>query len=221
MNAVRHVLRRRAALARHFDIRHEFARVEESCVPSYLHRNPLAAGVAWWRLFAAVRLFRRLGSPGPVLDFGAATGELGQLLGSGGAYEFVEADDAMAQALASMAPAAVRRRLETLPPGHYGTVFALDSLEHNKDVPALVDALIACLRPGGLLIVSGPTENNLYRLGRRIAGFHGHYHHTNIHDIERVIAARLVNLARRTVPAGLPLFSVTAWGERQGGPLPS
>ncbi len=199
-------------------MRREFARVEETCVPSYLHRNPLAAGVAWWRLFAAVQLFGRFGSPGPVLDFGAATGELGQLLGPGIAYEFVEGDEIMAQALVSMAPAAVRRRLETLLPGHYGAVFALDSLEHNENVPDLVDALIGGLRPDGLLIVSGPTENSLYRAGRRLAGFHGHYHHTNIHDIEQVIAARLANRARRMIPTGLPLFSITAWGRRAGGP---
>ncbi len=214
LNYVLHVLRRRAELSRRFDVRREFARVEESCVPSYLHRNPLAAAAAWWRLFAAARLFWRSGARAPVLDFGAATGELGQILGPTVPYDYIESDEMMSRALNDMAPAAVRRDLKTIPHGVYGTVFALDSLEHNENVPELVDALIAGLKPDGRLIVSGPTENVLYRLGRRVAGFHGHYHHTNIHDIERVIATRLVKQERVTVPAGLPLFSVSAWSLR-------
>lgn len=220
MNSIRHVLRRRAELSRRFDIQRQFEQIEETCVPSYLHGNPLAAAVAWWRLFAAARLFRRFGSQVPVLDFGAATGELGQLLGPEGPYEFVEMDEIMAQTIIETAPHAVRFRLESLPIGRYGTIFALDSLEHNENVPELVDALLIALRPGGTLIVSGPTENRAYRLGRRIAGFHGHYHHTNIRKIEQVIASRMDNLGRRNIPVGIPLFSVSAWRRRAapGGP---
>jgi len=214
LNHLRHILHRRAELSRRFDLRHDFERVEETCVPSYLHRNPLAAGAAWWRLFAAAGLFRRSGARAPVLDFGAATGELGQILGPSVPYDFIESDEMMARVLTDMAPAAGRRTLEAIPHGYYGTIFALDSLEHNENVPELVDALIAGLKPDGRLIVSGPTENVLYRLGRRVAGFKGHYHHTNIHDIERVISARMINQARLTVPAGLPLFSVSTWCAR-------
>jgi hypothetical protein len=43
------------------------------------------------------------------------------------------------------------------------------------------------LKPGGRLLVSLPTENALYRLGRRIAGFSGHYHHANAASIDRDI----------------------------------
>jgi hypothetical protein len=141
-------------------------------------------------------------------------GELGQILEPSVPYDFIESDEMIAHTLTDMKPAAQRRTLETIPRGLYGTSFALDSLEHNDSVPELVGALIAGLKADGRLIVSGPTENGLYRFGRRVAGFKGHYHHTNIHDIEQVIAARMINRARLTVPAGLPLLSVSTWSLR-------
>src|SRR5665213_1585089 len=101
MNRLEHIRRRRAALAQRFHVASQFEQIEETCVPSYLHRNFLAAGVAWWRLFVAVDAYKRINPIGPVLDFGAATGELGQILGEGVAYEFVEIDDTMASTLSS------------------------------------------------------------------------------------------------------------------------
>ena len=211
MNPVRHVLRRRAELFRRFDVRRQFEQIEESCVPSYLHHNAAAAAIAWWRLFVAVRFFRRFGAAGPALDFGAATGELGHLLGPEVFYEFVEIDEVLARTVTETIPRAIRLRLEDLPARRYGTIFALDSLEHNENVPELVDRLVAALAPSGVLIVSGPSESALYRLGRRLAGFHGHYHHTNIDDIECVIAARMHRVGSTTVPIGIRLFSISAW----------
>jgi 2-polyprenyl-3-methyl-5-hydroxy-6-metoxy-1,4-benzoquinol methylase len=210
-NPVAHTLGRRRVLRRRFDVDRDFKQIEETCLPSYLHRNLAAAGVAWWRLFAAVRLYRRHASAGPVLDFGAGSGELSHLLPSGTAYDFAELDDRMAAALATMQPAAVRRVLRDLPVARYAAIFALDSLEHNDDVVPIMDALVASLRPGGIVIISGPTENVLYRLGRRLAGFEGHYHKATVYDIEQVACRKLTLLRRRTVPLGVPLFSVTAW----------
>ncbi|MCP5366370.1 MAG: methyltransferase domain-containing protein [Hyphomicrobiales bacterium] len=211
------VRRRRRALAAHFDVARQFEEIEESCVPSYVHGNLAAAAVSWWRLILAARLFRaqaaRLGvAPGPVLDFGAASGELSHFLGPGVPYHFVEQDDLLAGALAAFVPGARREDAAALPPGRFAAVFALDSLEHNDDVGALLDLLRDTLRADGLLVLSGPTENALYRLGRRLAGFSGHYHTTTIGDIERLTAQRFTREARRLVPlALLPLFSVSVW----------
>lgn len=210
LNTTRRVLARRKALARRFDIAREFERIEESCIPSYLHRNPLAAAVAWWRLIAAVSLFRQYRVHGPVLDFGAASGELGHLLGMKD-YEFVEGEPLLAQALRDEMPAAIRRDLAALPAGRYGTIFALDALEHNDDFASILHMLRQSLQADGLLIVSGPTENFLYRLGRKIAGFDGHYHKTNIYDIERAVSENFHRVAGRIVPMGIPLFSISAW----------
>lgn len=188
--------------------------IEETCIPSYLHRNVIAAGVAWMRLFAAVGMQRRFAPRGPVLDFGAASGELAHLLPAGQPYEFVEADDRMARSLTEANPAAARQRLEHLPPGRYASIFALDSLEHNEDVGAILELLRPALAPDGVFILSGPTENALYRLGRRIAGFSGTYHKTNIYDIETEARRHFVLRKRRLLPLGVPLFSVSCWTVR-------
>ena len=150
------VRERRAALRRRFDLARQFAAIEESCVPSYVHGNWAAAMVAWLRLAGAARLYRRLAPPGPVLDFGAATGELYHVLRRDGdvAYCFVEMDAALAEALLRDAPRAQRR--QDIEPGAYAAIFALDSLEHNDNFAELLAVLAAGLRPDGVLILSGP-----------------------------------------------------------------
>lgn len=208
------VQRRRAALRARFDVARAFAALEESCVPSYLHPNPAAAYAAWSRLFAAAALYRRFAPKGSVLDFGAASGELRHVLDADAAYGFVEADEALAASLQAEAPQAERYALDRLPAGRFSAVFALDALEHNPDVGAILDRLIPALKADGVLILSGPTENALYRLGRRIAGFSGEYHQATIYDIERLAAERLALLTRRRTPLGLPLFSLSVWRRR-------
>jgi 2-polyprenyl-3-methyl-5-hydroxy-6-metoxy-1,4-benzoquinol methylase len=214
INKVLHVYRRRRELANNFDVAREMETIEETCVPSYLHNNLLAASVAWWRLFASESLYSKHALPGGVLDFGAASGELAHLLPLGTTYDFVEADENMVHFLQRDHPESARRSLESLPPKHYAAVFALDSLEHNDDVARIVDLLVEALRSDGVMIISGPTENVLYRIGRRIAGFSGHYHKTTIYDIERIVAKRLSLERRRILPLGVPLFSISCWRKK-------
>ena len=210
--ALAHVGNRRKALRARFDVARQMEAIEETCIPSYLHSNPAAAGTAWARLFVAARIHRNLVPTGPVLDFGAAAGELAHILPNETRYDFVESDDAMANALQHSKPDATRRTIASLQNEKYAAIFALDSLEHNENVGELLDMLIPTLRRDGVFILSGPTENALYRIGRRIAGFNGGYHHTNIHNIEAMLGTRLKRLGRMVVPFGLPLFSLTWWG---------
>jgi 2-polyprenyl-3-methyl-5-hydroxy-6-metoxy-1,4-benzoquinol methylase len=214
IDALRHITKRRRALRQRFDVARQMREIEETCIPSYLHGNLAAAGMAWARLFTASNLYRRFALAGPVLDFGAASGELAYLLPPDMPYEFVEADEAMARGLLNSDRRAKRHDLERLEPGRYAAVFALDSLEHNEDVGAILDRLLPSLRPDGVLILSGPTENWLYRLGRRIAGFQGGYHKTTIYQIERAVAEHMRPLERTTLPRGLPLFSISCWRSR-------
>jgi 2-polyprenyl-3-methyl-5-hydroxy-6-metoxy-1,4-benzoquinol methylase len=210
-----HARRRRRELFRSIDVKGAFAAWEESCVPSYLHPNPLAAFVSWRRLFVAAHLGNSLaGRPSRVLDFGSSVGELSHILDYEGEYHFVELDDLSAEFLLSHNPRARRLALEDVPVGAYDMIFAIDSLEHNKDFARLLGELATRLKPGGILILSGPTENVLYRLGRRIAGFEGDYHHTTIFDIEQSASQHLDRLQLKTVPFGIPLFRITGWKAR-------
>jgi 2-polyprenyl-3-methyl-5-hydroxy-6-metoxy-1,4-benzoquinol methylase len=63
-------------------------------------------------------------------------------------------------------------------------------LEHIDDPEPVVQKLMALLAPGGKMIVSGPMENLLYKTGRWLAGFSGHYHVRNIYQIEQILAGQ-------------------------------
>lgn len=204
---------RRKELQTHFDVCRQFEEIEESCIPSYVHGNKLAAWVAWQRAKVAARLYDRFAPAGPILDFGAATGEVGHLIDKRGPYHIIEQDELLATACGRWQEAR-RTELEHAEPGSYSAMFALDSLEHNEDIPALVARLIPLLKPDGVLILSGPTESGFYRLGRRLAGFSGHYHHSNIFDIEAIVGRHCDLVAARRVPVFPTLFRVTVWRRR-------
>jgi hypothetical protein len=214
---LRHVHARRKALRRDLDIAGQFGTWEETCVPSYCHRNLAAAYVSWWRLFAAVDLARRHARWDAVLDFGAAVGELIPLLPRNvGRYDFIEHNETAAAYLMRRAPDARRRTLASAPAGAYSCVFALDVLEHDRDYPALLRTLAQTLDPGGVMVISGPTENGFYRLGRRIAGFGGHYHQTTIYEIEAAAGRVMKCLDTRSLPPVAALFRLSAWRTAAG-----
>ena len=211
-NIFEHMRERRRILREAIGYQKEFEVWEESCVPSYCHPNPAASGVSWLRLFAAASMGKTVGPPMKhVLDFGSSIGELGHLFPKDARYDFVESHDAAAAFLKAQLPKAKRTTLEEIPAGTYDHIFAIDSLEHNTDYAELLATLVTKLAPGGVLVLSGPTENWLYRLGCKIAGFEGHYHETNIHAIEAAAAKILTRRKVRTILPLVPLFRVTAW----------
>jgi 2-polyprenyl-3-methyl-5-hydroxy-6-metoxy-1,4-benzoquinol methylase len=74
-----------------------------------------------------------------------------------------------------------------LAPHSFDAIVALDVLEHIEDLDSYILRFGQLLKPGGEIIVSGPTENFLYRVGRKLAGekFTGDYHVSNIHTIRK------------------------------------
>jgi SAM-dependent methyltransferase len=52
----------------------------------------------------------------------------------------------------------------------FDLIVALDVLEHVKDLESVLASLLRLLASGGRLVVSGPTENIFYRIGRRLSG---------------------------------------------------
>ncbi len=212
LDRLRHIRARRRALNQAIDAFGAFETWEETCVPSYVHPNRAAAYVAWLRLFAAVDLADRHTRWGPVLDFGASVGELAHVLPhTARPYGFIEQEEPAARQLLENVPHAERHTLDDAPADHFSVVFALDALEHNENYAELLEALATKLRPDGLLIVSGPTENALYKLGRLVARFDSHYHETNIHAIEAAAERTLRRVDVTTVPFGVPLFRISAW----------
>ena len=83
-----------------------------------------------------------------------------------------------------------RRRLRDMAPPSFDLILALDVLEHVDDLSTTLSDLCTMLVPGGMIVISGPTENALYKLGRWIAGavYSGDYHERGIDEIRDTLA---------------------------------
>lgn len=196
---------------------------DRQALPAYSHRNRLMRWLFWQRLRRVIGYFDKNIKPGSrVLDFGCGIGMLLPLLAwRGHQVTGVDLDirhtnsflDAFQIQGVKILPA---DRLGELAPGQFEVITALDVLEHVPNLDETVIRLGELLSPRGKLIVCGPTENILYRLGRRLAGFSGAYHVRNIDDIRQTIEHHFRTATLGTIYPGLPLFRLFE-ATRQGG----
>ena len=102
--------------------------------------------------------------------------------------------------------------LASLPAASFNLITALDVLEHVDDLPTTLSDLVRLLKPGGWLVVSGPTENIFYKIGRRLAGpeYSGAYHERGIPEVRAELGklAQVTTLARLYPP--VVLFDIFA-----------
>lgn len=197
---------------------------DEMAVPSYLHKNPVMRFMAWRRVEAvAARLEAALGSGQPtldrtILDFGCGTGVL---LGEAHARaaRVVGVDLVLEPAQRLVREWSLDRTtlltpdqaLRLIAPQSLDVIIAAEVLEHVEPLAPTLAFFRASLKPSGRLLVSVPTENALYRFGRRLAGFSGHYHHANARAIDREIADagfRRTRLERIPLPAPFDIYWV-------------
>lgn len=162
---------------------------DEMAIPSYLHSNPLIRWLMWRRYEAIAQYLDKLDGD-TALEFGCGLGLFLPELNT--RFERVFATDLFPDYARTLS---TRRGLHTrfvpnvgaVPDGSLDVLIAADVLEHIRDLPVYLAEFALKLKPGGRLIISGPTESRLYQLGRVVAGFggKGDYHHTNI---DRLIA---------------------------------
>jgi SAM-dependent methyltransferase len=196
-------------------VRQELPRevTDEIAIPSYTHRNPLMRYLFWERLASALEWIDSL-TPRPtsLLDFGSGMGLLFPALARRGiGITACDIHPEVSQAAADRFGVRAeivdaRQGLGSVPTGSVDVVLALDVLEHVPDVRSLATEFCRILRPEGRLLCSLPTENLLYRMGRRLAGFSGAYH---LRDSGRVVTDLAAGLEIRRVArlySFLPLF---------------
>jgi 2-polyprenyl-3-methyl-5-hydroxy-6-metoxy-1,4-benzoquinol methylase len=197
----------------------ERGRLDEAGFPAYSHPNSLINWLFWQRLHLAMNYIEKHAPYEKVLDFGC---------GSGVMLSFLAQHSRQVFALDIDLVPLERMKKHILLPEHvdvlngkqisvtqlnsksFDLINALDVLEHVNDLPRTLSELLKLLKPGGRLVVSGPTENILYKIGRKLAGpeYSGEYHERGIAEVKRELnkLARVRQIA--TLYRPIPLFEV-------------
>ena len=191
---------------------------DEMAIPSYLHDNSLIRWLMWRRYEVIAELANFSGSQ-HALEFGCGLGLfLPTLAGHCREVSAVELFPAYAQELCRQMNLKVGflDAITQLPEQSLDLIVAADVLEHVEPLEDFLRQFHARLKPGGRLVVSGPTENLAYKLGRVLAGFAGKggYHHTNILRINAALQNTGFDLVenRRLPFSCLPaLFKVSSF----------
>ncbi len=138
----------------------------------YTHKNPLVRWVFWKRLETILSL----ASPAQrVLDFGAGSGIFMRSLAK--SFPEVHCIDLWTQpleyvkkkfSLANVTVTQTSGGALPYPDQYFDIVFAADVLEHFESRTEILREFKRILKPTGSVIISGPTENLLYVLARRL-----------------------------------------------------
>lgn len=207
-SAIRHVLQES-----------EHGRLDEAGFPAYSHPNPLINWLFWQRLHTAMNYIEKHAPYGKVLDFGCGSGVMLSFLAQhSGSVAAMDIDLVPLERVKKYIPLAENVRvldakqtfIAQLPPKSFDLINALDVLEHVDDLPRTLSELLNLLKPGGQLVVSGPTENILYQIGRKLAGpeYSGEYHERGIAEIKRELNTLADVRQIATLYWPIPLFEV-------------
>jgi 2-polyprenyl-3-methyl-5-hydroxy-6-metoxy-1,4-benzoquinol methylase len=182
---------------------------------TYIDRSIFVRELYWRRLGALVASSRAQPRD-RVLDFGGGNGVLAPTLSRlYGEVVCVDLRTEMADELVrsdGLSNVSVRAgdlAALGLPNDHFDTIIANAVLEHILELEVLVSEFHRLLVPGGELLVSAPSENHFYELGRRVFGYtkpHDH-HHTAVF-VERTVARQLPLTRSRYFPLNVPWLAV-------------
>ena len=199
----------------------ESGRLDEAAFPAYSHRNPVINWLFWQRLRKVMEHIQRPTLYESILDFGCGSGVMLPYLSQiSSQITALDVDLLPLESVQVYIPLAKnvevkdasKNNISELPANSFDLIIALDVLEHVKDLPRTLNELLALLKQGGQLIVSGPTENILYRIGRKVAGpeYSGVYHQRGIAEIKNELTriARIEPIATLYWP--IPLFEIFA-----------
>jgi 2-polyprenyl-3-methyl-5-hydroxy-6-metoxy-1,4-benzoquinol methylase len=205
-------------LFRHFLKNKEMGYFDEAALPSYTHSNKLMSFLFWKRIEKVFKIAGNIQNCS-VLDFGCGGGVTFKYFHTNGCK--ITGCDNQHYPLAEKVcedfniHATIKKELFQID-DKFDRILALDVLEHVDDLEKYIAKLKSLLCEEGQILVSGPTENFLYKMGRTLAGFSGHYHVRNIYDIEKSLEKLGL---RRTQLKSLypiaPLFRISLWEKKK------
>jgi len=195
------------------------AEVSEAAFPAYADSNSLIRFLFWRRLWVTVNFLESHGPYEAMLDFGCGSGvALPLLAGFGNRVVGVDINLAPYRALSAHFSfgnevevyEAKEHPLSSFPDNTFDVIISLDVLEHVDDLRGVFAEFCRVTKSDGTVVVSGPTENLFYRIGRMIAGteYTGDYHVTNIYNIQKVMKTFMETKTLATLYYPFPLFKI-------------
>ena len=199
----------------------EQGRMDEAAFPAYSHRNPLINWLFWQRLHVVMDYIETDAPYEQVLDFGCGSGVMLPFLCKISARVTAMDIDLLPFERVSRQRAfpvnldvrdARKVTLKDLPGGSFDLIVATDVLEHVDDLPGTLADMKALLKPGRQIIISGPTENILYKIGRALAGpeYSGDYHERGIREVWALLGKQMQVIPIATLYWPVPLFEIFA-----------
>ena len=159
----------------------------EMAIPSYLNPNPLVRSI-FWKRYAQVYKLSDLSKDMTVCEFGCGIGAFLPTLSKNVAKTY--AIDLFPQYAYELAQElnlniVFSTSLNTIPDNSLDILLAVEVLEHLDDLKASLEIIFRKLKPGGKLLMSGPTESTLYKVGRFVIGYNKYhdYHRNDVYDL--------------------------------------
>jgi len=95
-------------------------------------------------------------------------------------------------------------------------IVAISVLEHINDFNGAIKEIRKCLKPNGIFVCVLPSENWLYKLGKRLVGYEKDYHkHYNYERLRANLCKNLEEVKRWNCPSGIPLFFIGVYTKRK------
>lgn len=193
--------------------------LNEAAFPAYAHPNFLINWLFWQRLFVVMKNVANGAPYENTLDFGCGSGVLLPFLAHHSQNVIGVDRDLEPYKLITTYfnfPPNIQvidnstDTLQKFPAASFDLITALDVLEHVDDLSSTLEQLLRLLKPDGWIIVSGPTENFFYRIGRKLAGkeFSGVYHERDIAEIKTIASNKGYIKNLKVLYHPIPLFEI-------------
>ncbi len=189
--------------------------LDEAAFPAYSNPNPLINFLFWQRIYHTMQYIEQKGEVTKVLDFGCGSGVMLPFLAEQ-AEQVIGIDldleplKKIKQYISFQENISIQETYQEIQENSLDLIIALDVLEHVDNLDKELEKLSELLVPDGEIIISGPTENLFYKLGRFLAGprYSGDYHVRNIYDIRRATQKKLTVRNLVTLYPFTPLFLI-------------
>jgi trans-aconitate methyltransferase len=201
-------------------------------VPEYRSRNPVVRWLFWKRIEVAMDLAALdRGTPLDVMDLGCGEGALLKRLSEERPSHRLRGMDSHPAVASLRIPGAEIARGDLTKPGclpseAFDRIFCLDVLEHIESLAEPLGSIRGALRPGGLLVITAPTESLFHKACRVVlkgtfsdaegpaAGRHFHRASTLA---AAVSSAGFLRLEARSLPLAGPLALIRVMSFRREG----